>query len=99
MTFEYWNASKTYTNWLLLVDIVFVVIFTIEAVLKIQAYYFSNYINDSWNAFDFVIVIIGWISMLPSVSVGLNVLRIFRICRIGRAFRLVKRAQSLQLLF
>ncbi len=46
-------------------EYVFLVIFTLEAVLKVIAYGFllhpGAYLRNGWNILDFVIVIIGWV--------------------------------------
>lgn len=47
------------------IEYVFVVIFTLEAILKIIAYGFvlhsGAYLRNGWNVLDFVIVVIGWV--------------------------------------
>ena len=46
-----------------LVEIIFLVIFTVEAVMKILAYGFilhsGAYLRNGWNILDFIIVVIG----------------------------------------
>jgi len=99
MACEVWDASDDYQLALDIIDIIFIVIFTIEAFLKISAYHFQVYVNDHWNVFDFVIVWIGWLALIPSIGLGFNSLRIFRVMRIGRAFRLVQGAENLRMFF
>ena len=77
-------------------DLVFIIIFTIEAVLKITGYGWYVYFASTWNKFDFFIVVAGIISLLPFLGVGVNVFRLFRI---GRLLRLVNKAATLRLLF
>lgn len=74
---------------------VFLVIFTVEAAIKIVAFR-KLYFHSSWNIFDFTIVIITLIIL------GLNVFNVpiefgsgptvLRALRIGRILRLIKRA-------
>ena len=80
----------------------FVVIFTIEAILKITAqgcYYFQ----DSWNLFDFMIVVLTIVILsLNFVGVGekLEILgTVLRTLRIGRVFRLIKKQKKLNAIF
>jgi len=80
----------------------FIVIFTIEAILKIIAQK-SLYFKDSWNLFDFSIVV-GTIIILGlawgGIGEDLEILgTILRTLRIGRVFRLVKKQEKLQAIF
>jgi len=78
----------------------FMAIFTIEAILKIIA---MKYFKDSWNIFDFTVVIGTIVVLVFSFSgVGGDISTqstILRSLRIGRVFRLVKRAKQLQIIF
>lgn len=85
-----------------IINYVFMVIFTLEAVLKITAMR-GNYFKDSWNIFDFTVVVltavilgITWLGVGGNLGVTSTILRSLRI---GRIFRLVKRAQKLQIIF
>ena len=85
-----------------IVNYVFMVIFTLEAILKIMAMR-GNYFKDSWNIFDFTVVVltavilgITWLGVGGNLGVTSTILRSLRI---GRIFRLVKRAQKLQIIF
>lgn len=83
------------------VEYVFLVIFTLEMILKIIAYGFvmhqGAYLRNGWNSLDFCIVIIGIISTLLSMmnnkAFDVKALRAFRVLR---PLRLVSRAPSLQ---
>jgi voltage-dependent calcium channel L type alpha-1D len=67
-------------------------IYTVEAVLKIIAYGFfvhpKSYLRDSWNGFDFLVLIISYISMLPSLP-NLKVLRVLRVLKPLRSINAV----------
>jgi hypothetical protein len=84
-----------------ILNLVFAGIFTFEAMLKLIAYG-KYYFDDGWNNFDFFIVCgtFGGIALstFTSVSVGPST-TVIRAFRIGRVFRLVKRAKSLKLIF
>jgi hypothetical protein len=48
------------------IDMVFLIIYTLEMVLKVIAMGFvmraHSYLRDSWNILDFMVVFLGWIS-------------------------------------
>mmetsp|Transcript_71859 Transcript_71859/g.99548 ORF Transcript_71859/g.99548 Transcript_71859/m.99548 type:complete len:125 (+) Transcript_71859:907-1281(+) len=81
------------------INYVFMAIFTIEAIVKIIAMK-KNYFRDSWNLFDFVIVVGSIVVLIISLStteaenIGVQS-TILRSLRIGRVFRIVKRAVKL----
>ncbi|XP_069101385.1 muscle calcium channel subunit alpha-1-like isoform X11 [Argopecten irradians] len=83
------------------VEYIFLVIFTLEAVMKIIAYGFAlhagAYLRNGWNILDFIIVVIGIISTILS---WLNIhgfdVKALRAFRVLRPLRLVSRAPSLQ---
>ena len=90
-----------------ILNYVFMVIFTIEAIVKIIAMK-SKYFKDGWNVFDFTVVLLtaiilglSWVGPLIGFDVGnLGVTStILRSLRIGRIFRLIKKAESLQIIF
>ncbi|KAL4226359.1 Voltage-dependent calcium channel type D subunit alpha-1 [Mactra antiquata] len=84
------------------VEIVFLVIFTVEAFMKIIAYGFlfhsGAYLRNGWNILDFTIVVIGLISTILSFTLEDDVLDVkaLRAFRVLRPLRLVSRAPSLQ---
>nr|XP_006986808.2 sodium channel protein type 11 subunit alpha [Peromyscus maniculatus bairdii] len=86
-----------------ILNIAFVVIFTIECLIKIFAlrqYYFTN----GWNLFDCVVVVLSIISTLVSGLEHSNIpfpptlFRIVRLARIGRVLRLVRAARGIRTL-
>ena len=85
-----------------MVNYIFMVIFTLEAILKITAMG-RNYFKESWNIFDFTVVVltaiilgITWLGVGGNLGVTSTILRSLRI---GRIFRLVKKAKKLQIIF
>jgi Ion transport protein len=66
------------------IDFVFLIIYTIEMVLKIIAMGFfmlpHSYLRDAWNILDFSVVILGWISNFLSNS-NVSAIRVIRILR------------------
>jgi voltage-gated sodium channel type IV alpha len=92
MSMRYARMSDTYELTLEFLNYVFGIIFNIEMILKligIGVHYFKN----SWDKFDFVIVIGTDIGFLLSLFVGFNIATaatIVRAFRILRIFRLMK---------
>eukprot|EP00347_Sterkiella_histriomuscorum_P013361 403365010 len=84
-----------------IINYIFTAIFAMEAVIKITALG-RSYFRDGWNIFDFVIVMGSFLSVFltafTSLSLG-GATTIIRAFRISRVFRLVKKAQSLRLVF
>lgn len=79
-------------------NIFFVVIFTIEMILKIIAYGFKYYWHVNWNKFDFVIVVMSLIAIderFLQSHLNFNVTAL-RIIRVSRLLRMVKTSKSLR---
>ena len=78
-TIDSLKIINSYSNY------VFTSVFTIECILKIIAYGFilddHSYLRDPWNWLDFIVVITGLMSFLPSISANLFALRVFRLIR------------------
>ena len=77
-------------------------IFTVEAIVNLIAQRLL-YFKDSWNVFDFtvvvltiVILIINWAGIGEQLEIMGTILRTLRI---GRVFRLIKKQQKLQQIF
>nr|XP_020826260.1 sodium channel protein type 11 subunit alpha isoform X4 [Phascolarctos cinereus] len=85
-------------------NLVFVVIFTVECLLKIFAlrqFYFAN----GWNLFDCVVVVLSIVSLIVSVLESSKAIpfppvlfRVIRLARIGRILRLVRAAKGIRTL-
>jgi voltage-gated sodium channel len=79
---------------LLLLDHFFLLLFCLEAAVKINALKWKNYIANRWNQFDFIIVLLSLPSLLENFvevpnSTLLLVLRLFRLIRLIRFIRFV----------
>mmetsp|Transcript_93 Transcript_93/g.264 ORF Transcript_93/g.264 Transcript_93/m.264 type:complete len:475 (-) Transcript_93:50-1474(-) len=76
-----------------LVDMFFNLMFTVELVWNMYAFWFWRFWRSGWNIFDFVVVTIGILNMskipLPGPFALLRMMRAFRV------FRLFKRVRSL----
>ena len=97
MACEFWDQPQNWVKLLYAFDVTFVIVFTIEAILKIIAKGFNLYITSNWNTFYCIIVIVAWIGIIViGVDIGYNIVRLFRV---GRILTLVNKAKTLKLLF
>ena len=81
----------------------FTAVFTLEAIIKIIGLGFKGYFTKGWNLFDFLIVLVSYVTLIISVSVqgnfGPKQATVARAFRIGRIFRLIKKAKFLRVIF
>ena len=88
--------SQTVIHVIEIINYAFCVIFTLEAIVKIYAMR-TKYFKDNWNNFDFTVVVLTAIILgLKFAGIGKDLgvtSTILRSLRIGRVFRLIKRAQ------
>ena len=45
------------------IDLAFVIFFTLEIVFNFYAFYWEEFCADSWNLFDVVVIGLSWVSM------------------------------------
>ena len=79
------------------VNIGFTVVYTVEMIIKLVAYK-SNYYQDGWNNFDFLIVVFAWVGLISQFVFSINVgalTTVVRAFRILRVLKLIKKAKSL----
>ncbi|XP_061051281.1 sodium channel protein type 5 subunit alpha isoform X1 [Eubalaena glacialis] len=89
-------------NILTKINLLFVAIFTGECIVKMAAlrhYYFTN----SWNIFDFVVVILSIVGTVLSDIIqkyffSPTLFRVIRLARIGRILRLIRGAKGIRTL-
>uniref|UniRef100_A0A2K6TYY8 Sodium channel protein n=1 Tax=Saimiri boliviensis boliviensis TaxID=39432 RepID=A0A2K6TYY8_SAIBB len=104
MMAESYNQPKATESTLDHLNWIFVVIFTVECLIKIFAlrqYYFTN----GWNLFDCVVVVLSIVSTMVSILAKQDhipfpptLFRIVRLARIGRILRLVRAARGIRTL-
>ncbi|ELW62310.1 Sodium channel protein [Tupaia chinensis] len=93
------NYMTTVLHW---INVVFIILFTGECVLKLislRHYYFTV----GWNIFDFVVVILSIVGMflaelIEKYFVSPTLFRVIRLARIGRILRLIKGAKGIRTL-
>uniref|UniRef100_A0A8C0VYT8 Sodium channel protein n=1 Tax=Cyanistes caeruleus TaxID=156563 RepID=A0A8C0VYT8_CYACU len=96
------DQSEDMENILYWINLVFIVLFTGEFVLKLislRHYYFTI----GWNIFDFVVVILSIVGMflaemIEKYFVSPTLFRVIRLARIGRILRLIKGAKGIRTL-
>lgn len=84
------------------VNLVFIVVFTMECSLKIIALR-QHYFAVGWNIFDFVVVILSIVGLLladiiEKYFVSPTLFRVIRLARIGRVLRLIRGAKGIRTL-
>jgi len=84
-----------------LVDVVFVVIFTIEMVLKMVAFGLypesdQTYFKNPWNILDFFLVVFALVGYAPGTG-NLKIFRTLRSLRALRPLRTIQRAPGLKI--
>ncbi|XP_041432758.1 sodium channel protein type 4 subunit alpha [Xenopus laevis] len=102
MMIETDDQSQEKTDILFKINLVFIVVFTGECVLKMFAlrYFFFTI---GWNIFDFVVVILSIVGIVLSdliaeYFVSPTLFRVIRLARIGRVLRLIKGAKGIRTL-
>jgi len=75
-------------------EYLFIGVFTFEGVAKIIAHGFDRYIRDPWNLLDFVVVVLGYLSLIPQLGnySAIRALRVFR------AFKTINAVPGLQII-
>jgi len=78
-------------------NLIFVVVFTFEMIIKITAYGFKYYWHVNWNKFDFIIVIMSLLFINEDLIKSLNFnVTALRIIRVSRLLRMVKTSEGLR---
>ncbi|XP_061464566.1 sodium channel protein type 1 subunit alpha-like [Rhineura floridana] len=96
------DQSQSMTDVLSRINLIFIVLFSGECVLKLislRYYYFTI----GWNIFDFVVVILSIVGMflaeiIEKYFVSPTLFRVIRLARIGRILRLIKGAKGIRTL-
>eukprot|EP00051_Salpingoeca_urceolata_P017838 m.246032 g.246032 ORF g.246032 m.246032 type:complete len:1856 (-) comp19058_c0_seq4:42-5609(-) len=97
------DESSARNDFLERVEYVFLAVFTLEAIIKTIAFGFvldpGSYLRNWWNVLDFVIVVLGWVSVIGEAAGGgsgadIKALRAFRVLR---SLRVIQGLPSLQL--
>ncbi len=85
-----------HNQWLIEIDHFFIIIFLIEAIVKLIHLKPKKYFADGWNVFDFLIVVVSLPALLssfipmPQTSI-LKILRLLRLIRLARFVKFIPR--------
>lgn len=90
MSSEFEMGFLFYSNWF------FTVAFIMEAVMKITAFGPKHYWKDTWNKFDFLLVLV---SVLDKILVLDGIGTFFRVFRVARIVRVARSASDLRRMF
>eukprot|EP01028_Stygiella_incarcerata_P003241 TRINITY_DN16303_c0_g1_i1.p1 TRINITY_DN16303_c0_g1~~TRINITY_DN16303_c0_g1_i1.p1 ORF type:complete len:988 (+),score=249.52 TRINITY_DN16303_c0_g1_i1:350-3313(+) len=101
MMTEHYGQPEDWTFVLEISNYVFLAIFFFEMVMKLIAYRPKQYFSDSWNVFDFAIVMGSIVAVAIQLATGSRSVAIgfARVFRIGRVIRIVKKAEGLRFIF
>nr|XP_022910562.1 sodium channel protein para-like [Onthophagus taurus] len=88
MSIDHYQQNETYAQILDYLNIIFIIIFTIECIIKLFALR-HHYFKDSWNVFDFVVVVLSILGLvltdiIEKYFVSPTLLRIIRIIKLDR---------------
>ncbi|XP_063225568.1 sodium channel protein para isoform X2 [Bacillus rossius redtenbacheri] len=102
MTLDHYQQSEAFSNVLDYLNMIFIVIFSSECLMKIFALRY-HYFKEPWNLFDFVVVILSILGLVLSdiiekYFVSPTLLRVVRVAKVGRVLRLVKGAKGIRTL-
>ncbi len=102
LAFDEINQYPILKFWMGLLDTLFILYFLLEAVFKIQMHGWKLYITDTWNKFDFIIVILSIPSILllfESAMKDLSFVFVLRVVRVIRFFKFIKFIPNVENLF
>ncbi|KAL3289573.1 hypothetical protein HHI36_022987 [Cryptolaemus montrouzieri] len=102
MTMDHYQQKPTFTKVLDALNMIFIVIFSTECLMKIFALRY-HYFTEPWNLFDLVVVILSLLGLVLSdliekYFVSPTLLRVVRVAKVGRVLRLVKGAKGIRTL-
>lgn len=95
----YGDKVADYHQVLDILDFVILLIFTVELAVKLLAEGKNplNFFRDSWNVFDFIIVMVCWVAyFIPGINAGF--VAVIRLARVLRVLRLINALPQLRLL-
>ncbi|KAM6971870.1 voltage-dependent T-type calcium channel subunit alpha-1H-like [Aplochiton taeniatus] len=87
MGIEYHEQPQELTDVLEISNLVFTSLFSLEMLLKLLAYGLFGYVQNPYNSFDSVIVVISVWEIVGQADGGLSVLRTFRLLRVLKLVR------------
>jgi len=89
------NSSKI--TWVQISNLTLLIIYTLECSLRFFVERLS-YFKSKWNHLDMLVVVVGWLGELAEGVLNLGFLRLIRLSRLTRAFRILLKVRELYLL-
>ena len=97
------SRGESYSLWMMYPDVTFMIIFTIEFLMKIIADGLimgdRSYFKSIWNILDFIVLISLWVTVLSVVNDDYTVIVSFNALKAFRAFRLLTITNESQMIF
>lgn len=93
---QHFNQAQVFDDTDFVLNWAFTIIFTLEMVVKVIGLSWNQYWRNSWNKFDFIIVVVSWTEALE-IGMGVD-FTLFRVFRVARIAKLVKANQGLKAL-
>lgn len=84
-------------SYLELFDLLCLLIYIVEAALKLYAYG-RHYFKSAWNIFDFVIIVLSVLPMLVVMPVPVQFLRIIRLVRVVRVLKVISLFEQMHII-
>jgi len=88
--------TPTFAEGLAWTNFGFLVVFTVELLIKLGGMGVLGYARDRWNLFDALVVVSSWIMTFAQIPGGVQVARVFRVARLTR---LLRQAPTLRVVF
>merc|ERR1711871_1197710 len=101
MASQHYDMPEYYSQFLERANQVFTLLYLVELLIKLLAMGAHFDFEDPWNQFDAVVVVLSLISMVLldfvlDITTGSTAVILLRVVRIGRLFRLIKKAKTLR---
>ena len=96
MCAEYYTQSVEWLDLLGWINFALLIVYTVEMAVKLFGLGFRGYVTSPWNIFDGLLVVGSW-ALTPVKEKRLAMMG--RVFRIGRVFRMIKKAKGLRILF
>jgi hypothetical protein len=92
---ESFPQDSNMTTFIDMMNIVFLVIFTIETILQLLGRGLKAYFKNNWLVMDFCVVLASWVTVVFDVKAGIQALRAFRLLRLLLIFKWAKMIRSI----
>lgn len=95
MCLRYKGQPDSMTQAVYMLNLIFTVVYLVEAVMKITAFGWWPYIADKWNLFDFIVLLFGIIGLFFTGN-SVSAATAFRVLRFMRLFKVITHLKGLR---